>query len=265
VALLSVLAVVRSAVIIPEHTLVESPLERTSIVGPSGTITVDKNIPLVTTELHAVEPVLKIAKPSTVIAEPVVKAVTPVVSDVPIVNSVPALKTIAPVVSEVPVLKTITPYVGEFASVVPHYSTRYVTPFGAPLVAFVSVLAVVQSAVIVSEDTLLESPLERTSIVGPSGTITVDKKIPLVKTELHAVEPVLKIAEPSTVIAEPVVKSLTPVVPELPIVDPVPALNTITPFISEVPALKTITPFVGEVDPIVPHYSARYVALCCSI
>ncbi|KAL3287493.1 hypothetical protein HHI36_001963 [Cryptolaemus montrouzieri] len=276
VALLSVLAIVQSAVIVPEHTLLESPLERTSVVGPSGTITVDKNIPLVKTELHAVEPVLKIAEPSTVIAEPVVKTLTPVVPEVQIVDPVPALKTITPVISDVPVLKTITPFVGEVAPVVPHYSTRYVAPYGAPLVkniapispyvpdvsvVFVSVLSIAHAAVLVPEHTLVESSLERTSIIVPSGTIPLDKNIPLMKAKLNSVDLALKFAEPSSIITEPVDKTFTSVVPEVQIVNPVEALKTIVPVVSKVPYLK-ITPFEGEVQvvPIAPHYNTRLVS-----
>ncbi|KAK9872433.1 hypothetical protein WA026_017891 [Henosepilachna vigintioctopunctata] len=108
-------ALVNAGVIVQEHNIVNTPFERTSIVGPSGSITQEKHVPLVETKVHEIVPAVKVVEPVNVLAEPV-HEVVPVVNDVALAK----VETVAPVVHHVghpvgvPVFKSIAPVVPEF-------------------------------------------------------------------------------------------------------------------------------------------------------
>ncbi|KAK9872431.1 hypothetical protein WA026_017889 [Henosepilachna vigintioctopunctata] len=118
VVIVSVFALANAGVIVQEHHVVDTPLERTSIVGPSGSIIQEKNVPFVETKVHEVVPAVKVVEPVNVLAEPV-HEVVPVVNDVPLVKVAPVVHHAAHPV-EVPVFRNIAPIVPE-VHVAPHY------------------------------------------------------------------------------------------------------------------------------------------------
>ncbi|KAK9872430.1 hypothetical protein WA026_017888 [Henosepilachna vigintioctopunctata] len=125
------------------------------------------------------------------------------------------------------------------------------------IVFFIGAIAFANAAVIVQEHHVVDVPLEKTSIVGPSGTITQEKSVPFVETKVHEVVPSVKVVEPSTVLTEvvPEVKSAVNVVHEVPYgkVDTVaPVVHQVgTPF--DVPVFKNVVTGVPEY-PVFPAW-----------
>ncbi|KAK9872432.1 hypothetical protein WA026_017890 [Henosepilachna vigintioctopunctata] len=95
VVLVSVFALANAGVIVQEHHIVDTPLERTSIIGPSGSIIQEKNVPFVETKVHEVVPAVKVVEPVNVLAEPVHE-----MHHVAHPLEVPVFKSVAPVVPE---------------------------------------------------------------------------------------------------------------------------------------------------------------------
>ncbi|KAK9872434.1 hypothetical protein WA026_017892 [Henosepilachna vigintioctopunctata] len=186
-------ALANAGVIVEEHHVVNTPFEKTSIVGPSGSITQEKHVPLVETKVHEVVPAVKVVDPVLVFAEPVHKTVVPVVNHVPFAK----VENVAPV----------------------------------------------------------DHTVEVSSIVGPSGSITQEKHVPFVETNVHEIVPAVKVVEPVNVLAEPLHETVVPVVNHVPFAK----VETVAPVLHhplEAPVFKSVVPevHVAAQYPVVPSW-----------